>query len=195
MRCEVSPSHYLPKLNEQPWILLARILLRTHLVLFFCTTAKTVTQISESLQDAQETNIINGLAFRGLCGANREGDATTLHDDVYSLLMVHDVPKRFLVAEQVQKDMSAALHAGDIGVFSVTYVSGHCQTAALGVNCAANRAYLIPQFQVPGSTVIQSTLSHLSFWEAGRCRWYFCNSTGDHDGSLVFGGMACDSCN
>jgi hypothetical protein len=113
-----------------------------------------ITQTSESLRDAQETNIITCLAFRGLCGANCEGNATTLLGDLYFLLIFHDVPKSLPVAEHVQEDISAAVNAGDMGVFSVTYVSGHCQTAALGVNCAANRACLTPQFQVPANVFI-----------------------------------------
>jgi hypothetical protein len=46
LQCDVSPSHNFPELSEQSCILLARIPMRTDLMLFVCTAAKMITQIS-----------------------------------------------------------------------------------------------------------------------------------------------------
>jgi hypothetical protein len=49
-----------------------------------------------------------------------------------------DVPESFHVVQQVQKDIGAAVHAGDIEVFSVAYVSGSIARQVLcGVSCDA----------------------------------------------------------
>jgi hypothetical protein len=74
---------------------------------------------------ALKTSIINGLAFRGLCGSNCEDDGATLLGNLESLLRAPDaasqnpttshgkethvtVPDIFHVAQQIQKDSGAA---------------------------------------------------------------------------------------
>jgi hypothetical protein len=49
----------------------------------------------------------------------------------------------FHVAQQVQKDIGATVHAGDIEVFSVVYVSGSIVRQVLcGVSCDACKTAL-----------------------------------------------------
>jgi hypothetical protein len=91
--------------------------------------------------DALKTSIINGLAFIGLCETNCEDDGATLLDNLQLLLRAvdasslnpssshgeeapHAVLEIFNVAQQEQKDVGAAVHAGDVEMFSVDYVSG-----------------------------------------------------------------------
>jgi hypothetical protein len=51
------------------------------------------------------------------------------------------IPISFHVAEQVQKDIGAAAHAGDMEVFSVAYISGFFAKELLhGVDCVAYKA-------------------------------------------------------
>jgi hypothetical protein len=74
--------------------------------------------------DALKTSIINGLAFRGLCGTNCEDDGVTVLYNLQSLLRAPeasspnpstshgketpgDDPESFHVAQQVQKDSGA----------------------------------------------------------------------------------------
>jgi hypothetical protein len=101
--------------------------------------------------DAQKTTISNGLAFRGLWGTNCEDDGTSLLDNLQSLLREPDtslpnpstsrckekhVPASFHVAQQVQNDIHAAVHADDMEVFSVAYVSGSfARQVHHGVSC------------------------------------------------------------
>jgi hypothetical protein len=55
----------------------------------------------------------------------------------------HDVPESFHIAQQVQKDIDAAVHAGDMEVFSVAYVSGSIARQVLsGVSCVACKTCL-----------------------------------------------------
>jgi hypothetical protein len=91
------------------------------------------------------------------------------------------VPKSFLVVEQVQEDMSAAVHAGDIGVFWVTYVSDQ--------HSSADISYSLHIFQVLWYKVLCDTCPKKPVEFGGTS----CNSTGDFDGggSLHFSGTAC----
>jgi hypothetical protein len=82
------------------------------------------------------SSIISGLAFRGLGETNCKDDGATYLDNLQSLLTAPDAsphpstshgketPESFHVAQQVQKDTGAAVHADDMEVFSVAYVSG-----------------------------------------------------------------------
>jgi hypothetical protein len=109
--------------------------------------------------DALKTSIINGLAFRGLGDTNCEDDGATLLDNLQSFLKEPDaalqnpstshgketpdtVPESFHVAEQVQKNMGSAVHAGDMEVFSVANVSGSIARQVLrGVSCFVNQRF------------------------------------------------------
>jgi hypothetical protein len=113
--------------------------------------------------NALKASIINGLTFRGLCGTNCEDDGATLVDNLQSLLRAPDasspnsstshgketldeVPEGFHVAQYVQKYIGAAVDAGDMEVFSVTYVSGSIAIQVLlGVNCTACKTCLTYQ--------------------------------------------------
>jgi hypothetical protein len=94
-----------------------------------------------------------------LCGINCEADGATLLGSLQSLLREPDtsspnssislsketrnVPESFHVAQQVQKTIGAAVHAGDMEVFSVAYVSGSSVRQVLcGVNCYACKTCL-----------------------------------------------------
>jgi hypothetical protein len=105
--------------------------------------------------DALKTNIISGLAFRGLCETNCNDDGGTFLDNLQSLLTApnasspnpsgnhgkeapYDVPERFHVAHQVQKDIGTGVHIDDMEVFSVAFVGGSIARQVLhGVNCGA----------------------------------------------------------
>jgi hypothetical protein len=81
-----------------------------------------------------------------LCGTNCDDDSATLLNNLQSLLRepdtsspnpstgrskeTRDVPECFHVVRQVQKDIGAAVHAGDMKVFSVACQWFHCQTGA-----------------------------------------------------------------
>jgi hypothetical protein len=54
----------------------------------------------------------------------REPDTSLPNPSTSRSKETRDVPERFHVAQQVQKDIGAAVHAGDMEVFSVAYVSG-----------------------------------------------------------------------
>jgi hypothetical protein len=90
-----------------------------------------------------------------LCGTNCEDDSATLLDNLQSSLRepdtsspnpttslgkeTHDVPKSFHVAQQ----LGAAVHADDMEVFSVAYISGSIAIQVLhGVNCDACKTCL-----------------------------------------------------
>jgi hypothetical protein len=106
--------------------------------------------------DAPKTCIVNTLAFRGLCGTNCDDD--TLLDNLQLLLRetdtspnpstsrskeTRDVSESFHVAHQVQKDIGAAVYAGDMEVFSGAYVSGSIAIQVLhGVSCHACKTLL-----------------------------------------------------
>jgi hypothetical protein len=110
--------------------------------------------------DALKTSIINGLAFSGLRGTNCEDDGTPLLDDLHLLLKVSDastpIPSTshsmenpdddsdsFRVSKEVQLKVTAAVHAGDMAVLSVAYVSGFIARQLLcSVNCDACKACL-----------------------------------------------------
>jgi hypothetical protein len=54
-----------------------------------------------------------------------------------------DVAESFHVAQQVQKDIGVAVHAGDMEVFSVSYISSSIAIQmVLGVSCDARKACL-----------------------------------------------------
>jgi hypothetical protein len=105
-------------------------------------------------------------------------DSATLLDNLQSLLREPDtsspnpstsrsketlaVPESFHVAQQVQKHTGAAVHAGDMEVFSVAYISGSIARQVLnGVSCDACKICLTPEFfsYISRSTVIQNSLS------------------------------------
>jgi hypothetical protein len=66
-----------------------------------------------------------------------------------------DVPEGFHVAHQVQKDMGAAVLAGDMEVFSVAYVSGSIARQVLrGVCCDACKTCLTSEVLLPASVFI-----------------------------------------
>ncbi|XP_033609559.1 uncharacterized protein LOC111870082 isoform X2 [Cryptotermes secundus] len=133
--------------------------------------------------DALKTSIINGLAFRVLGGTNCEDDGATLLDNLHSFLREPEaasqnsstshgkethagVPESFHVAQQVQKDISTAVPADDMEVFSVAYVSGSIARQVLrGVSCDACKTCLTSQVlyqpmysYISRSAVIQNSL-------------------------------------
>jgi hypothetical protein len=56
------------------------------------------------------------------------------------------MPGSFHVVQQVPEDMGAAVHAGDMEVFSVAYVSGSIARQVLrGVSCDACKTCLTSQ--------------------------------------------------
>jgi hypothetical protein len=94
-----------------------------------------------------------------LHGTKCEDDGVTLLDNLQLLLrepdtfspnpstsrskQTRDVPEHFHVAQQVQKDIGAAVHTGDIEVFSVAYVIGSIARQVLhGVSCYAYKTCL-----------------------------------------------------
>ncbi|PNF32279.1 hypothetical protein B7P43_G16945 [Cryptotermes secundus] len=122
--------------------------------------------------DALKTSIINGLAFRGLGETNCEDDGVTLLDNLQSLFRApeaasrnpstsHDketpagVPESFHVAQQVQMDMSPAVPAGDMEVFSVVYVSGSIARQVLrSISCEACKTCLTSEVLLSASVFI-----------------------------------------
>jgi hypothetical protein len=67
----------------------------------------------------------------------------------------HDVPESFHVAQQVQNDLGAAIHAGDMEVFSVAYVSGSIARQELhGVSCDACKTWLTSEVLLRTSVFI-----------------------------------------
>jgi hypothetical protein len=132
-----------------------------------CNSNPTVGQFVGALK----TSIINGLAFRGLCGTNCEDDGATLLDNLQSLLKAPDsalqnpstshgketcdVPESFHVTQQVQKDTRAVIHAGDMEVFSVAYVSGSIARQVLrNVSCDACKACLTSEVLLQSNVFI-----------------------------------------
>jgi hypothetical protein len=107
--------------------------------------------------DSLKTSKISGLAFGGLCGTNCENDGAALLYNLQSLLIApdasspnsstnhdketpDDVSGRLHVAQQAEKDICAAVHAGDMEVFTVAYVSGSTVKQVFhGVSCDAAR--------------------------------------------------------
>jgi hypothetical protein len=79
---------------------------------------------------------------------------------------MRDVAESFHVAHQVQKDIEAAVHACDMEVFSVAYVSGSIDMQVLlGVSCDACKTCLTSEvllrtsvFNILRSTVVQNSL-------------------------------------
>jgi hypothetical protein len=91
--------------------------------------------------DALKTVVINGLAYIGLCGTNCEDDGACLLDKLQSFLkpsyasstspsIGHDsettdsVPDIVHIGQEAQHSISATVCAGDVKMFSVSYVSG-----------------------------------------------------------------------
>jgi len=91
--------------------------------------------------DALKTVIINGLAYRSLCGPNCEDDGASLLDKLHSFLKPSDasstspstshddeitdsVPDIVHIGKEAQREVSAAVRACDMKMFSVAYVSG-----------------------------------------------------------------------
>jgi hypothetical protein len=131
--------------------------------LFVHTAAQTITQL---------WGIISGLAFRVLGETNCEGDGATLLGNLQSFFRAPDpasrnpstsdgkettdaVPENFHVAQHVQKDIRAAVLAGDMGVYSVTYVSGSIARQVLrGVSCDACKTCLTSEVLLPANVFI-----------------------------------------
>ncbi|PNF15445.1 hypothetical protein B7P43_G18116, partial [Cryptotermes secundus] len=121
---------------------------------------------------ALKTSIINGLAFRELGETNCDDNGATLLDNLQSLFRApeaasrnpstsHDretpagVPESFHVAQQVQMDMSPAVPAGDMEMFSVTYVSGSIARQVLrGVSCDACKTCLTSEVLLSANVFI-----------------------------------------
>jgi hypothetical protein len=83
--------------------------------------------------DALKNTIINAFALRGLCGTGCENGSVSVLDNLALGASspnpstndgkeTPDVPESFHVAQQVQKDMGAAVHAGDMEVFPVVHL-------------------------------------------------------------------------
>ena len=87
-----------------------------------------------------KTVIINGLAYRSLYGTNCEDDGVSLLDKLHSFLKPsiasssspstsHEsettdiVPDIVHIGKEAQRGVSAAVHACDVKMFSVAYVS------------------------------------------------------------------------
>jgi hypothetical protein len=103
-----------------------------------CNSNPTVAQFV----DAPKICIVNGLAFRGFCGTNCDVDDTLL-DNLQLLLRepgkslpntsasrsteTCDVPESFHVAQQVQKDIGAAVHGSVLSSLCQWF---HCHTDA-----------------------------------------------------------------
>jgi hypothetical protein len=100
--------------------------------------------------DALKTSIINGFALEvwvklivrmmvllfWITYSHCSGHLMLLHQG-------KETPESFHVAQQVQKDTGAAVHAGDMEVFSVAYVSGSIARQVLrGVSCDACKTCL-----------------------------------------------------
>jgi hypothetical protein len=116
--------------------------------------------------------LLSGLAFSGVRGTDCKDDGTPLLDDLYFLLKVSDtsppnystshnkenpdnVFDSFHVSEAVQQEVAAAVHAGDMAVFSVAYVSSFIATQLLcGVNCDACKACLTSQVMLSTNVFI-----------------------------------------
>jgi hypothetical protein len=111
--------------------------------------------------------MIKVFAYRGLCVTNCEDDGATLLDNLQSLLraadfasrnpsmsnrkgMPDDVSECLHVAGHVQKDKGSAIHAGDMEVFSVAYVSGSI-TIQLhhGASCDTYKVCLTSEVLLP----------------------------------------------
>jgi hypothetical protein len=117
---------------------------------------------------ALKTVILNGLRYRGLHDSACEDDGATLLDNLHFFLKPsrasspspstsHDkvttdnVPHVVYVVKEGQQRVRAAVHADDMTVFSVAYVSGFIAMHLLhGGSCDACKACLISE--VPSST-------------------------------------------
>ncbi|PNF15720.1 hypothetical protein B7P43_G12478 [Cryptotermes secundus] len=122
--------------------------------------------------NALKTSIISGLAFRGLGETNCEDDGATLLDNLQSLFRApetasrypstsHDketpagMPESFHVTQQVHMDMSPAVPAGEMEVFSVAYVSGSIARQVLhGVSCDACKTCLTSEVLLSANVFI-----------------------------------------
>jgi hypothetical protein len=106
-----------------------------------------------------------------------------------------DVPESFPVAQQVQKDTGAAVHAGDMEMFSVTYISDFIARQVLRDAC---KTCVTPEVLLPANVFIyfkeySDTEQSLT---CGDC-WYCYNPNGVYDargGPLEFSGAAYHSC-
>jgi hypothetical protein len=86
--------------------------------------------------DALKTVIINGLAYRSLYGTNSEDDGVSLLDKLHSFFQPsnasstspptsHDSATDIVhIGKEAQCGVGAAVHACDVKMFSVAYVSG-----------------------------------------------------------------------
>jgi hypothetical protein len=84
--------------------------------------------------DDGATFLDNLLSFRALDAASR--NSSRHHGKETS-----DVPESFYVIQQVQKDMGAAVHAGDLEVFSLACVSGSIARQVLHVSPMMHARY------------------------------------------------------
>jgi hypothetical protein len=75
------------------------------------------------------------------------------------------VPESFIVTQQVQKNMGAAVHAGDLEVFSVAYVSGSIARQVLrNVNCDACKTCLTSEVLLSANVFIYFKEVKDPFW-------------------------------
>jgi hypothetical protein len=73
----------------------------------------------------------------------REHNTSSLNPSTSLSKETCDVPESFDVAQEEQKDMDAAVHAGDNEVFTIAYVSGFIARQVLhGVSCDASKTCL-----------------------------------------------------
>ena len=117
--------------------------------------------------DALKTVIINGLAYRCLYGTNCEDDGASLLDKLHSFLnpsnatstspsTSHDsettdsVPDIVHIGKEAQRDVSVAVRACDVKMFSVAYVSGFIAKRLLNnSNCDICKKCLISEVPSP----------------------------------------------
>jgi hypothetical protein len=122
--------------------------------------------------NALKSNIVNGVAFRGLQGSNCEDDDTTLLDDQHSLLRASDasplnpstshsrenpgdVSDSFHVVENVRQKVTPDVRAGEMEVLSAAYVSGFIARQLLhGVECDACNKSLTSQVMLSTNVFI-----------------------------------------
>jgi hypothetical protein len=86
----------------------------------------------------------------------REPDTSLQNPSTSCSKETRDVPESFCVVQQVQKDIGAAVHAGDGKVFSVAYVSGSIARQVLcGVSCDACKTCLTSEVLLRTSVFVQ----------------------------------------